>query len=93
MEQRISDGQKQISNILKDLKSDRALATVILFNGDKKNFFEKLLADLDKEFQVNVFITQLNYEFDPRITINTQAFEIFSRAVSQLIDIKFNLPE
>jgi hypothetical protein len=38
-------------------------------------------------------LSQLNYEFDPRITINTEAFDIFSKGVNQLLDIKFNLPE
>lgn len=56
LEKRIVEGQREVSELMDDLKTDRGLAAIILFTGEKKQILEKLIEDLDQEFE-------LNYEF------------------------------
>ncbi len=78
LEKRIIEGQREVSELMDDLKTDRGLAAIILFTGEKRQVLEKLIEDLDQEFE-------LNYEFEPRININTDVFEVLSRSIGQLV--------
>jgi hypothetical protein len=60
------------------MRSERSLAAMIMFHGEKRQSTEKLIAELDRE-------VELNHDFDPKLTLNKDAFELFKRGVAQLM--------
>jgi hypothetical protein len=41
---KISEGLKEVNTMVEDLRSEKALPTIIIFNGEKKNFIQRTIA-------------------------------------------------
>lgn len=78
--------------MLDDMRTDRCLATMIMFHGEKKQAIEKIASEIDREVEVQVVLIQLNFDFEAKININNDAFEMFRRGVGQVLDVKLNIP-